>query len=66
MSKRIIETFQFDNWAELRDLLNNVITTDLTTVYFENQDGVTMGSLHTSWVEETLSDGSTVNQLRIY
>jgi len=58
MSKNTLETFQFTNLAELRDWLNAFEVTDLTTVNIETDD-----SFHVSisWVEETLTDGSVVN-----
>lgn len=66
MTKTIQETYQFGNLAELRDWLNDFKITDLSTWYFENSDGVMLDDLKTAWVTETLSDGSTVNQLRVY
>ena len=63
--KTILETYQFDGLAELRDWLNLFEKTDLSTVYFEDKEGAPLPFLNVGWVEETLSDGSKVNQLRI-
>ena len=51
----------FTNLGELRDWLNQFKSNDLSTVLPENDDFFTI-----QWFEETLSDGSTVNNARIF
>jgi len=62
MTKRTIESFQFTDAAQLRNWLNQFTKQDLSTVYFDipANDSDTL-SFH--WQEETLSDGSTVNNI---
>jgi len=65
--KKILETFTFTNAKELRDWLSHVQgEADLSTVYIYNRypvEGRTDAVL--SWEEETLTDGSTVNNILI-
>jgi hypothetical protein len=55
-----LETFHFDSLADLRDWLNQFIRTNIDRVHPQESDYIT---LH--WNEETLSDGSTVNNVSI-
>lgn len=64
--KTIVETFQLDTAADLRDFRNRFETLDLSTVYFERgSDGATVDFLDLAIVKETLSDGSEVQNFRI-
>ena len=60
MGKKTIETFSFSDLGQLRDWLNRFKATELNTVHFDNAD-----YMHIDWVEEKLSDGSTVENARI-
>ena len=55
-----LERFHFDSLAGLHDWLNQFKTTDLDTVHPDGADHIVV-----DWIEETLSDGSTVNNVRI-
>jgi len=59
--KETLETFQFATAADLRDWLNAFKTTDLSTVYISPDQG--SGYLTLAWEEETLTDGSKVNNI---
>jgi hypothetical protein len=75
--KKILETFTFTNAKELRDWLSHVQgEADLSTVYIYNRypvegrrtdTGAELGRTDAvlSWEEETLTDGSTVNNILI-
>lgn len=54
--KSIVETYHFTNLLELRDFLNGFKSTDLSTVLPDDADCFKL-----QWIEETLSDGSKVN-----
>jgi hypothetical protein len=54
------ERFHFSNLADLRDWLNNFETTDLSVVLPKDADFISL-----DWIESTLSDGSTVNDVSI-
>jgi hypothetical protein len=60
-NKKTLESFSFATLAELRDWLNQFETTDLSAVEFDSCDWITL-----EWIEETLSDGSTVNNVGIH
>jgi hypothetical protein len=60
MSKKTIETFAFTDLAGLRDFLNGFKTRDLDTVLPDSADHIKL-----DWIEETLSDGGIVNNVRI-
>jgi len=59
--KETVETFNFETAADLRDWLNAFKTTDLSTVYVESNSG--SGYLTLAFEEETLTDGSKVNNM---
>jgi hypothetical protein len=58
--KETVETFNFETAADLRDYLNAFKTTDLSTVYVESNSG---SVLTLAFEEETLTDGSKVNNM---
>tara|TARA_R110001632_G_scaffold211279_1_gene336688 strand:- start:858 stop:1235 length:378 start_codon:yes stop_codon:yes gene_type:complete len=58
--KETLETLQFTTAADLRDWLNALKTTDLSTVYVESNSG---SVLTLEFEEETLTDGSKVNNM---
>ena len=58
--KMLKETYQFDNLDSLRTFLNAFTVTDLTLVYPEGADYINL-----EWHVETMSDGSSVNNVRI-
>ncbi len=61
--KKVLETFTFTNAKELRDWLNDLKETDLSTVYLYGSDGLEFSLLFLE--EETLTDGSKVNNIYI-
>jgi hypothetical protein len=54
------ETFTFNNLGELKEWLAKFHWTELDTVLPDKADHI-----YLTWVEETLSDGSTVQNVRI-
>jgi len=58
--RKVADNFSFTNLGELRDWLNQFKTTDLSVVFPD--DG---GHIDLVWVEEKMSDGSIVNNVRI-
>jgi hypothetical protein len=59
MNKQTVETFSFSNLGQLREWLNRFERTNLDNVLLDDTDW-----LHLDWIEETLSDGSIVNNAR--
>lgn len=55
-NSELLETFHFETLADLRNWLNQFKDIDLDAVHPEGGDNFVLG-----WHEETLSDGSTVN-----
>ena len=61
--KQTLETFQFTDAAALRDWLNGFKETDLSVVNIVDNNGCDYLTVH--WEEETLTDGSLVNNIVI-
>ncbi len=55
-----IKTYQFANLGDFRDWLNQFKETDLSAVAPNDGNWISV-----SWIEETLSDGSTVTNVHI-
>jgi heme oxygenase len=66
--KRIIDTYHFHDLGALRDWLDQFKLTELESVYLESRTSqhiIDDASMQIEWIEETLSDGSKVNNARI-
>ena len=61
--KIVDDYFEFSDAGELRDWLNQFKETDLSTVYLQS-DRSNHLTLH--WQEETLTDGSKVNNIKFW
>lgn len=57
MSKKVLDVYQFTDLEGLREWLNRFETTDLSLVNLETDDAF---HISIAWVEETMTDGSTV------
>jgi len=55
--------FEFSDASELRDWLNQFKETDLSTVYLQSDRS---NHLTLLWQEETLTDGSKVNNIKFW
>jgi len=55
--------FEFSDAGELLDWLNQFKETDLSTVYLQNNHS---DHLTFHWQEETLTDGSKVNNIKFW
>ena len=60
MEKEIVERYAFHDLAALKRFLNGFKDIDLAVVYPESADYWRL-----DWIEETLEDGSKVNNVRI-
>jgi hypothetical protein len=58
--KKVTDTFQFTDLAQLRDWLNRFHTTDLRTVFPDDS-----GVIDLTWIEQDMEDGSSVFNVRI-
>lgn len=59
-NSKLVETFQFSSLGELKEWLGIFTHKNLDTILVEGADYINF-----EWYEETLSDGSTVNNFRI-